>query len=98
MKEMPGEREEPSGFTNGFTRTMHVSYIAADGKYRSECRFESSQTTNLTNFFQTAFDGKLWSELSEFNGSSGHMVQQDGDGGLPGSEHSEHSPLSPLIQ
>lgn len=79
-------------FSNDFNLTTHVTYIAADGKYRSEVQFESSTTTNLSKAFQTAFDGKLW---SEFNGSTGHMVQQDGDGGPPGGEH---SPLSPLIQ
>ncbi len=92
MKKLPGERGEPSGFTNGFTRTMHVRYVAADGKYRSECRFESPQTTNITTFIETAFDGKLW---SEFDGRTGHLVQQDGDGRPPGGEH---SPFSPLIQ
>ena len=33
-----GIKETPDSppFTNDFTRTMHVTYIAADGKYRSE--------------------------------------------------------------
>src|SRR5208283_3761823 len=39
-----GTPESPP-FTNDFTRTMHVTYIAADGKYWSECRFESPRTT-----------------------------------------------------
>lgn len=92
MKELPGERGEPSRFTNGFTRTTHVRYVAADGKYRSECRSESPQTTNITRFIEAAFDGKLW---SEFNGSTGHMGQQDGDVAPP---VGDHSPFSPLIQ
>jgi len=77
-------------FANDFSRTMHVTYIAADGKYRSECRFESPQTTNITKFFQTAFDGKVW---SEFNGSTALMVQQEGD-----TTGDKHDPLCPLIQ
>jgi thiol-disulfide isomerase/thioredoxin len=69
-------------FANDSTRTSHFTYVAADGKYRSECRFESPPT-----FVQTAFDGKLW---SEFNGGD-LMVQQDGD--MPGDPHDLHCPL-----
>jgi len=77
-------------FANDFTRTMHVTYTTADRKYRTECHNESSQTTNIIKFVETAFDGKLW---SEFNGSTAYMVQQDGD--KPGDMH---DPTCPLIQ
>jgi thiol-disulfide isomerase/thioredoxin len=77
-------------FTNDFSRTSHITYIASNGKHRTESHNESSQTTNIIKFFQTAFDGKLW---SEFNGSTAYMVQQDGD--MPGDTH---APYCPLIQ
>jgi len=86
IKGMP---DAPPPLTNDFTRTTHVTYVAADRRYRTECHNESPQTTNIIKFTQTAFDGKLW---SEFNGSTASMVQQDGD--MPGDMH---NPICPLI-
>jgi thiol-disulfide isomerase/thioredoxin len=87
IKGMPGA---PPPFTNDYTRTSHIKYIASGEKYRTECRNESPQTTNISKGFQTAFDGKLW---SEFSGNSAQMVQQDGD--MSGDKH---DPTCPLIQ
>jgi thiol-disulfide isomerase/thioredoxin len=80
-------------FANDSTRTMHVTYIASDEKYRTECHSESPQTTNITKFEETAFDGKLWSGLSDFNNGSPSMVQQDGD-----NQNDLENPYNPLIQ
>ncbi len=77
-------------FSSDYIRTEHITYIAANEKYRIESRSESPNTTNIVKFIQTAFDGKLW---SEFNGSTASMVEQDGD--MPGYAH---SPFCPLIQ
>ena len=76
-------------FANDYTRTEHVKYIAAGGKYRSENRRESPQTTNINDVSQTAFDDKLWSTIS----SQGSMVQQDGD-----RPDDFGNPYNPLIQ
>jgi thiol-disulfide isomerase/thioredoxin len=77
-------------FANDYTRTFHITYIASDGRYRTESHNESPQTTNINKLSQTAFDGKLW---SEFNSSSAQMVQQDRD--MSGDTH---NPYCPLIQ
>jgi len=76
-------------FSKDFTRTFHITYTASGEKYRAESRNESPQSTNIIKFFQTAFDGRLW---SEFNGSTAYMVEQDGD--MPGDNH---NPTCPLI-
>ena len=76
-------------FSEDYTRTCHITYTASGGKYRTESRNESPQSTNIIKFEQTTFDGRLWSEL---NGSSGYMVEQDGD--MPGDKH---NPACPLI-
>jgi hypothetical protein len=76
-------------FTDEFTRTMHVTYISAEGKYRTECRNVAS-TTNAIKLHETAFDGKLY---SGFTADTGYMTQQDGN--PPGDTF---NPLSPLIE
>src|SRR5260370_33773038 len=42
-------------FANDFTRTRHVTYICAGGKYRSDCHAESPDA-NIIKFSQAAFD------------------------------------------
>lgn len=78
-----------SPFTNDFTRTSHMTYIASNGKYREECRNESPQT-NIVKFSEKAFDGKLW---SGFSSGTRSMSQKDGDNPNDG-----ENPLNPLIQ
>src|SRR5437016_12535536 len=41
-----GMSDAPPPLTNDFTRTTHVTYVAADRRYRTECHNESLQTTN----------------------------------------------------
>jgi peroxiredoxin len=75
-----------SAFTNDFTRTSHIRYIASDGKYRIECQNESP-STNIIKFSEAAFDGKLYSHVD----SRAHIVQQDGD------VHGDGHPFIPLM-
>lgn len=84
VKGMPGALPP---LTNDYTRMMHVTYIAAGGKYRIECRMESAQNKNIVHFIETAFDGKLW---SQFDGGA-WMVEQEGDQPRDGA-----SPYNPL--
>jgi hypothetical protein len=43
-------------FSQDYTRTFHITYTASGEKYRTESRNESSQSTNIIKFFQTAFN------------------------------------------
>src|SRR5882672_3027255 len=58
IKGMP---DLPPPFTNDYTRTSHIKYIASGEKYRTESHNESPTSTNINKLSQTAFDGKLWS-------------------------------------
>jgi thiol-disulfide isomerase/thioredoxin len=87
LKGTPGA---PPPLTNDYTRTEHITYTAADEKYRVECRTDSPDTTNIVKFTQTAFDGELW---SEFNADTSYMVEQDGD-----RPNDLENPYNPLIQ
>jgi cytochrome c biogenesis protein CcmG/thiol:disulfide interchange protein DsbE len=83
-----GMTNAPKPFSNDFVRTCHISYIASNGKYRSECVTESPSTTNIVRIIQDTFDGKLWSEFS----SSGVMTEQDGD-----HPNDAENPYNPLV-
>ncbi len=81
-------------FANDYTYITHNKYISSGGKYRAESRGESPQKTNINNFTEMAFDGKLWSEFNKRGGSmDGSMVQQDGD-----NQNDLENPYNPLLQ
>src|SRR5258708_7074935 len=80
-------------FANDYTRISHITYSASGEKYRVESHTESSQTTNSVIFGEMAFDGKLWSGVSDFNNGSPSMTQQDGD-----NPNDLENPENPLVQ
>jgi len=83
-----GRPGAPPPLSNDFTRTMHVTYTSAEGKYRTECRTESP-SAKVVGPREAAFDGQLF---ATFETDSRLMSQQDGN--PPGETF---NPLGPLI-
>ena len=75
-------------FYKDFTRTMRVTSISADGKYRTERRIIASTSPNAITLYETAFDGKLY---AGFQADTRQMTQQDGN--PPGDNFNPKSPL-----
>src|SRR4051794_23556548 len=57
-----GEEGNPAPLDKDHTITNQVSYIASGSKYRTESHSTAS-STNIVRAKESAFDGKLYSEL-----------------------------------
>ena len=79
--------QRPKG--NSFSKSSQFLFISSRGRYRTECRSESANT-NVIKFYETAYDGSLFSGLDV---NKAYMAQGDKD--EPGDR--SVNPLNPLI-